>query len=614
MTDSLTVLERVERASRAVLRPPPMLTVSQWADEYRRLSPESAAEPGRWRTDRAPYQRGIMDAVTDPTVREIVVMKSAQVGWTEILGNVVGYYIDRDPSPILLIQPTLEMAETWSKDRLAPMIRDTPALNGKIKDARSRDSGNTMLHKQFPGGHITIAGANSPAGLASRPIRIVLCDEVDRYPKSAGTEGDPISLARKRSTTFWNRKLLMGSTPTVKGESRIEAAFEASDQRYYMVPCPHCETPQRLEFGNVKWPEDEPRRAYYVCPHCGGVIEDRHKQYMLSRGKWEATASSDGVAGFHINELYSPWVSFGDTASAFVEAKRTPETLQTWVNTSLGETWVERGEVPTYDKVMQLRADYRMREVPEGVIVLTAGVDVQKDRLYYVVRGFGYEMSSWLIEYGTVYGETDQPEVWHRLADVLSTDYSGHRIRQTFIDSGFRPDAVYAFCREHPELHAAPSKGQDTLSAPVRMSRVDVTYRGQTIRNGQQLWHVDAGYFKGIVHSRLAWPQDQPGAWHLPSDIPDEYAKQVIAESKIVLPSGKVVWKRHDRENHALDCDVYATAAARMLGIDRIRRPQPVVPEHAKMPTAATTPQHPPQRAPASAAARLFARPRGRFV
>lgn len=569
--DCQTVLERVEAAGKAVLRPPPRLTVSEWADEHRRLSPESAAEPGRWRTDRAPYQRGIMDAVADPSVREIVVIKSAQIGWTEILGNVVGYYIDRDPSPILLIQPTLEMAETWSKDRLAPMIRDTPALTGKIKDARSRDSGNTLLHKQFPGGHITIAGANSPAGLASRPIRIVLCDEVDRYPRSSGTEGDPISLARKRSTTFWNRKLLVGSTPTVQGESRIDVAFKASDQRRYMVPCPECDEMQHLVWDNVKWPDGEPRKAYYACAHCGCVISDQHKQRMLARGQWVATAESDGIAGFHINELYSPWVSFGDTAASFMEAKGTPQTLQTWVNTSLGETWIHRGDVPSFDRVLQLRSDYVSREVPDGVLVITAGCDVQKDRIYYVVRGWGHEMASWLIEFGVVFGETDKPEVWSRLADVLATEYGGRRIRQAFIDSGYRPEAVYTFCRANSDLHVAPSKGQETLSVPVRMSRVDITYRGAKIKNGQTLWHVDSGYFKGLVHSRIDWPQDQPGAWHLPSDISDDYAKQVIAESKLTLPSGKTVWKRHDRDNHALDCDAYAAAAARMLGVDRLR-------------------------------------------
>jgi phage terminase large subunit GpA-like protein len=515
-----------------------------------------------------------MDAVNDPAVREIVVMKSAQVGWTEILGNVCGFFIDRDPSPILLIQPTLEMAEAWSKDRLAPMVRDTPALQGKIKDARARDSGNTLLHKTFPGGHITIAGANSPAGLASRPIRVVLCDEVDRYPPSAGTEGDPISLARKRSTTFWNRKLLMGSTPTVKGQSRIEQAYEASDKRRYYVPCPHCGTYQALEWPNVRWPEGEPRKAYYACPECAGVITDRDKPAMLKAGEWRATSASDGIAGFHLCELYSPWVSFGDTAAAFVEAKTTPETLQTWVNTSLGETWVERGDAPTHDRVLALRRDYASREVPEGVLVLTAGVDVQKDRCIYVVRGWGHYMASWLVEFGEVWGDTAEPEVWQRLADVLSGEYGGkHVVRLALIDSGFRADQVYAFCRRHPSAVAA--KGQQTASAPVKSSRVDVTLRGATIKQGAQLWHVDTGYFKTLVHGRIDWPADQPGAWHLPADVSEDYARQLIAESKIVLPSGKVVWKRHDKDNHALDCDVYATAAARVIGMDRVRPPKP---------------------------------------
>lgn len=574
--DSLSVLERVERTTLAVLRPPPKLKVSEWADQFRRLSPESAAEPGRWRTDRAPYQRAIMDAVNDPTVREIVVMKSAQIGWTEILGNVVGYFIDRDPAPMLLLQPTVEMAETWSKDRLAPMVRDTPALKDKIKDPRSRDSGNTVSHKVFAGGHITMAGANSPAGLASRPIRVVLCDEVDRYPASAGSEGDPISLARKRSTTFWNRKILMGSTPTVKGASRIEAAFEISDQRHFLVPCPHCEIFDRLHWKNVHWDEGKPIAAWYACPQCGGVITDADKLRMLQRGKWQASAEFTGIAGFHINELYSPWVSFGDTARSFVEAKRSPETLQTWVNTALGETWVERGEAPTFERVMGMRGEYSFGEVPEGVIAITSGVDVQKNRLVYVVRGWGAGMESWLLEFGELWGETDRPEVWGHLGDLLDKDFSGKNVSLMLIDSGFLPDQVYAFCRAHPK--ARPSKGQQTLSSPVRMSKLDVSSRGVRIRSGQDLWHVDTGFFKSVVHGRIDWPQDQPGAWHLPDDVTDDYCRQLVAESKIVLPAGKVVWKRHDRENHALDCEVYATAAAKIIRADSIparRQAQP---------------------------------------
>ena len=217
----------------SVVAPPKRLSVSEWADEYRYLSAEASAEPGKWRTDRAEYQRGMMDAFSDPKIHTVVVMSSAQIGKTELLNNIVGYFVDQDPSPMLMLQPTLEMGNTWSKDRLSPMIRDTRTLTDKISDSKARDSGNTILHKTFQGGHITIAGANSPASLASRPVRVVLADEVDRYPQSAGAEGDPLSLAFKRTTTFWNRKRMVVSTPTVKGVSRIEMAYEESDKRRY---------------------------------------------------------------------------------------------------------------------------------------------------------------------------------------------------------------------------------------------------------------------------------------------------------------------------------------------------------------------------------------------
>ncbi len=506
--------------------------------------------------------------MTDPRVREVVVIKSAQVGWTELLLNVIGFHIDRDPAPILMLNPTIEMSTTVSKDRITPMLRDSPALRERVGRSKYRDSAETILHKTFPGGHLTLAGANSPASLASRPVRIVLCDEVDRYPVSAGTEGDPISLARKRSTTFWNRKLLMGSTPTVKGESRIEAAFEQSDQRYYLVPCAHCETFDRLRWEHVKWPEGEPRRAYYACPHCGGVLTDADKARMLPLGRWEATAVSDGVAGFHICELYSPWVTFGQMAAAFVEAKRTPQTLQTWVNTSLGETWVEQGDAPKWERVLEQRADYQSGEVPADVIEIVAGVDVQKNRLVYVVRGFGREMFSALIEHGELYGDTDQPEVWGRLANLLAERWGDDQpIRLMNIDSGFRADHVYAFARRFPQARAV--KGHDSLSAPFKANKIDVTVRGAVIRSGLQLWHVDSGYFKSWVHARIDWPVGEPGAWVLPQDVSDDYCKQIVAETRITLPSGRRVWKKIGPDNHDLDAEVYATAAAHMLQIHR---------------------------------------------
>lgn len=255
---------RLAEAIRSAIKPPPKLTVSQWADRFRQLSSESSAEAGKWSTSRAEYQRGMMDAVSDPSIETVVLMTAAQVGKTELINNVVGYHIHQDPAPMLVVQPTLEMAQTWSKDRLAPAVRDTPVLSSRIKDPRSRDSGNTTLHKVFAGGHVTACGANSPSSLASRPCRLILCDEVDRYPPSAGTEGDPVSLAKKRSTTFWNRKIILVSTPTEKGHSRIEQAYQESDQRKYFVKCPECEEDQVLRWANVHWEKDKPATANYV--------------------------------------------------------------------------------------------------------------------------------------------------------------------------------------------------------------------------------------------------------------------------------------------------------------------------------------------------------------
>ena len=271
---------------------PPRQTISEWADANRKLSSESSAEPGDWNTSRAEYQRGIMDAISDINVSEVTIVASSQVGKTEIINNAIGYYIDKDPCPILLMQPTENVAKSWSTDRLMPMLRDTPCLQGKVSD--SKDSGNTVLHKSFPGGHITMVGANSAAELASRPIRVVMMDEVDRYPLSAGKEGDPVKLAIKRTTTFCNRKIVSCSTPTIAGMSKIDASFQQSDMRFFLVPCPHCGKYQRIEWANVKWEkretaEESAKTAVYACPHCGSCWNDVERWHAVGLGRWEAT-------------------------------------------------------------------------------------------------------------------------------------------------------------------------------------------------------------------------------------------------------------------------------------------------------------------------------------
>jgi phage terminase large subunit GpA-like protein len=378
------------------LRARPALSVQQWADKNRILSQESSAEPGRWYTERAYYQAGIMNAFSDPYIEKIVCMTAAQVGKTEILNNVVGYFIDHDPSPILVVQPTLDIGKAYSKDRLAPMLRDSPALKGRVKDVKSKDSHNTVLYKKFVGGHITIAGANSAASLASRPIRIVLCDEVDRYPVSAGTEGDPVDLAFKRATTFWNRKVGIVSTPTLKNFSRIEKAYEESDMRKFYVPCPACSEMQILRWANVKWPKDRPLEAVYVCEFCGTEIGDADKIRMVRQGVWKAERECKGVAGFWLNELYSPWISFGNMASRFLQAKhKGQETLKVFINTALAETWEEEGESISDVGIMGRREKYEA-EAPMGVGLLTSAADVQQDRIEVLTIGWGISEEAWI--------------------------------------------------------------------------------------------------------------------------------------------------------------------------------------------------------------------------
>ena len=549
-------------------KPPPDLTISQWADGFRRLSSESSAEPGAWRTDRAAYQRGIMDAISDPSLREVWVMKSAQVGWTEILNNCIGFHVHQDPAPMLLVQPTLEMAEAWSKDRLAPMVRDTPALSEKIADPRSRDSGNTLLHKKFAGGHLTVAGANSPAGLASRPIRIVLFDEVDRYPASAGTEGDPISLGKKRTATFWNRKVLAGSTPTIKGSSRIEAGFDSGDQRFYQVPCPHCGEFQRLVWAQVQWPEGQPELAHYVCQHCGTMLTEQDKPGMLAAGEWVASRPSHGIASFHISELYSPWSSWREMAVAFVQAKKFPETLQTWINTSLGETYEERGEEVGAVGLASRREQYDTQRIPPAVLLLTAGVDVQDDRLEVSVWGWGRDEEAWLVEHCVLPGDPGSDSLWQDLDGLLARprtreDGSKMLIEATAVDSGGHfTQQVYGYAARRKARRIWAIKGAGGFGRLIWPKRA-----GRAGKTAAQVHIVGVDTAKDVLFGRLKRVHE-PGAGylHFPASVDEQYFEQLTNESLIY----RVVQGRRMRSyrpraagvrTEALDCMVYAYAA-----------------------------------------------------
>ena len=390
----------------AVLAPPPDMTISEWADEYRRLSSESSAEPGRWRTSKAPYQKEIMDAICDVSIQKVVVMSAAQIGKTDgFILNPIGYFMHYDPSPIMVLQPTIQMAETFSKDRLSPMLRDTPVLRDRVND-KARNSGNTILQKIFPGGHVTMVGANSPSSLASRPIRILLADEIDRYPATAGNEGDPLLLAGKRLTTFWNKKEVDVSTPTIKGLSRIEVEYEHSTQEEWNVPCPACKALTPLEWANIVFDRENLDEIGCVCPACGVLSSETEWKEHFSGGRFIAKYPERKVRGFHLNALASLFVEWREIVQKFLTAndekkKGNIELLKVWTNTEMGQTWEEEGEQLETDDLYKRREKYNC-EVPEEVLVLTAGVDVQDNRFEVEVVGWGEEKESWGIKYQAI--------------------------------------------------------------------------------------------------------------------------------------------------------------------------------------------------------------------
>lgn len=533
-----------------------------------------------------------MDAFNDPTVETVVVMSSAQIGKTEIINNVVGYFVDQDPSPILVLQPTLEMAETWSKDRLAPMVRDTPALNGKIADAKSRDSGNTMLHKAFPGGHITAAGANSAASLASRPIRVTLCDEVDRYPPSAGTEGDPVTLAEKRTTTFWNKKKGRFSTPTDAGISRIEASFEEGDQQFCWIACWNCDEPQILVWEQVRWEEGKPETATYQCEHCGFAWSDAQRWRAIGKPDWRPSAPFKGTRSFHVWEAYSTWVRLSDLVAAFLKAKDKPELFKVWWNTALGRPWRGKTEAPDWNRIYERREAYRMGTVPRAGLLLTAGIDVQRDRLEADVWAWGRELESWLVDHVVIDGTLADPAVRAALDDLLGRTWEHEggadmRLARVAIDTGYDTNEVYAYARRRGFGQVAPVKGVDGFnrSSPVSgPTLVDVTTAGKKVRRGARLWTVSSAVFKTEFYRALVLdrPVDEdlaagkgfpPRFVHLPQQLEAEWCKQAVAEHLATVKTKRgfprLEWQKVRDRNEALDNRVYARAAAWIAGIDR---------------------------------------------
>lgn len=542
-----------------------------------RTLPRGNAEPGPWRSSRTPYLKAIYEAVGNPKVKRVIGVLASQSGKTELLLNVLGHKLDDDPGPVLFVGASQRQVESISSSRVDPMIRSTPTLAAKQDKGKSRDR---VTQKYFAGQRLGFAWAGSPIELSSHPCALVLLDERDRMDSDVGGEGDPVALAEARIATYPDGKIVVTSSPTLEGASPIWTLWESGTQGKWSWPCPHCSMFFVPEYALLKWPEGSTpaqakKSARLMCPHCEVLIEEREKPKMNAAGAFQYSGDPDSdTASFWVSGLASPWRAWGDAARRWLEAvkSREHEQMQAVFNTVFGELFRIAGEAPPAAKVAECKGPYRFDEVPTHAQGLTAGVDVQMDRLVYVVRAWGHSQTSWLIRHGEVWGDTLHGDVWADLATLLQAEYGAHTVRMAFIDSGFRPDMVYEFARRMPGV--MPSKGHDQLSKPVNLVQLEVNDSGKTNRRGVRLAHVDSSYFKAWIHGRIVWPHDQPGAWHLPSDATDDYCQQIVAEQRLVKPNGAVKWIRTNRANHYLDAEVLATAAANLLQVFAIKEPR----------------------------------------
>lgn len=576
--------------------PPADLTVSEWAEAHRVLSRENSAEAGPWHNTRTPYLVEIMDAFTDPKVAKISLVASSQVGKSELELNIIGYIIDQDPGSILYIQPTVDDAKKFSRLRIAPMIRDSATLRSKVADIKSRDSGNTMLQKSFPGGMLTIVGSNSASGLASTPAKYVLGDERDRWALSAGTEGDPWALAEARTTTFYNSKMVDVSTPTDKGTSPIEKSFNEGTRERWCHQCPHCGEYSNIVFNDIKFDFEtvgSGRKKDYIihsiawsCPECGCISTE--SEMRRQPAKWIAEnpdAYAKGHRSFWLNAFSSPWQGWSKVVYAFLVARKDPQRLKVVYNTMLGELWEDRGDLEDEDAMLGRREDYghcddgTPVELPDGVLALTCGVDTQDDRLEYEVLGHGHYGETWGIKRGIIMGDPAYDEPWTRLDDVIERVYrfrdgTGLTIARTFVDSGgHKTQNVYMQCRArtYKRVFAIKGVGGDGVPYTKPPSKVKIIVNGQTVGlTWLYALGVDAG--KAEIFSALKVQEAGPKFCHFPKGEGRGYDTAFftgLLSEKLVLKSerGRTRWAwvklpGHER-NEALDCRNYALAAFR---------------------------------------------------
>lgn len=578
------------------LRPIPLMTVSQWADMYRMLTSTSSAEPGKFRTVRVPYIEEIADHLGKTSdVWKIIVMKGAQLGFTELGNNWIGYIMHLNPGPVIMVMPTDAAVKKNSRTRIKPMIDHTPELRDKIKPAGSKEAGNTVNSKEFPGGVLIMIGANSPVGLSSTPAGNIFLDEVDRYPPSAGDEGSPIDLAEARASTFSNKKIFIISTPTTEGESVIAAEFLEGDQRYYNVPCRHCKKLFVITFDCLTWAEDKPETTGCACPLCGGMHYERDKTFMLAKengAKWipTATPSDPLIRSYHLSGLYSPagWLSWVQVVRKFLKIKGDANKEKTFINTVLGETYKIKGESPDFENLYNRRETYAIATVPEPVYFLTMGADVQQDRIEFEVVGWCKGRSTYSIEYQVLLGDTSKPEVWAQLREAINFQYptedgSLMPINLACIDAGFNTKKVYDFTAGFSYSKVIPVMGRDSVKdvmvSPPRAYNIS---RGGKKIEGAKVWYLGTSLLKTELYGFLKLQAFESGGvevfpdgyCHFP-EYDRHYFKMLTAEEQRLTKNKKgytvYEWVKIRDRNEALDVRCYARAAAYIVGIDRFK-------------------------------------------
>jgi len=564
------LVSKYQKEALQYLRPPEDISVSEWAEKYRVLDSKSSAMPGPWRNDKTPYLTGVMDEFCNFDTEEIILAKASQLGGTEALFNMMGWIIQQDPSPVMVVYPSDTLAESISVNRLQPMFR----LAAPLKE-RWKESDSTKTELQFDGMYLTLVGSNSPANLASRPVRFLFLDEVDKYPGATKKEADPIKLARERTKTFHNSKVFMTSTPTLKSGHIWQALEEADVEKHYFVPCPHCGKMIELKWSQITFPNedgmsymDRAELANYVCQECGCIITDQDKPQMLRFGEWRVVRQNAAIArtvGFWINTLYSPFVRFSEIAREFLKSKDDPEALQNFVNSWLAEPWEDTKLKTSADTVMDRQADLPELVVPEWAKLLTGGVDVQETSVYWTIRAWGNYLTSQNIAHGQALSFAEVERVMN--LSYGKEDGSQMVVQLALIDSGDNTDAVYDFCASNSDW-ALPSKGSShPMTTHFKLSTVNKT---DSRAYGMKLVLIDTGKYKDMIAGRMK-KENGSGSWMVYQGCDMEYAEQVTSEHKVNVRSGNRTvqeWrlKTSHADNHYLDTEVYAMCAADMLG------------------------------------------------